>query len=261
MNKCTSVGLENSAIETIQKTLRQLKYAVEDIKKHSGNEGYPNSEDNTTTPQVCKKVAFDDPIPVEDLIILDGLLEGKKVSVLKDDGCNTNVVSRDFFEKNRGLFKWRERDVEARHSKTDSVENSSEVILGGTLIVGKHSYKSNWLVSNCRYEVLLGMPWHVAHNPLIDYSQRTVKVNSDELIPHKESCKPKNQVTSMSMEKFRSLLKKESKSAGLQLLQLMSKQEVSGKHSIKDELFTCKDEGLRALLGKYKEVFRDQLPK
>ena len=255
------MGPENSAIETIQKTLEQLKSAVEDIKKHSESEGCPNVEANTTTPQVCNKVAIDDPIPVEDLIVLDGLLEGKKVSVLKDDGCNTNVVSRDFFEKNRGLFKWKECDVEVRHSKSGSVENSSEVILGGTLIIGKHSYKSNWLVANCRYEVLLGMPWHVAHNPLIDYSQRIVKVNSDELIPHEEVCKQKNQVTSMSVKKFRSLLKKESKSAELQLFQLMPKEEVSGKHSIKDELFTCKDEGLRALLEKYKELFRDQLPK
>ena len=181
---------------------------MEDIKKHCESEGCPNVEANTTTPLVCNKVAIDVPIPVEDLIVLDGLLEGKKVSVLKDDGCNTNVVSCDLFEKNRGLFKWKECDVEVRHSKTFFVKNSSEVILGCTLIIGLHSYKSNWLVENCRYDVLLGMPWHVAHNTPIDYSQRNVKVNSDELIPHEEGCKQKNQVTSTGVKKFRSLLKR-----------------------------------------------------
>ena len=63
-------------------------------------------------------------VPLKDLIVLEGSLEGKRVQVLKDDGCNTNVVSHDFFERNQGHFKWDVCDVEVRHSKADSVENS-----------------------------------------------------------------------------------------------------------------------------------------
>jgi hypothetical protein len=34
-----------------------------------------------------------DSIPVEPLFVMDGTLNGKRARILKDDGCNTNVVS------------------------------------------------------------------------------------------------------------------------------------------------------------------------
>lgn len=35
-------------------------------------------------------------IPAEELIVLEGALCGKQVTVLKDDGCNTNIISKEF---------------------------------------------------------------------------------------------------------------------------------------------------------------------
>lgn len=35
-------------------------------------------------------------VPIEDLMELTGILNGKLVHVLKDDGCSTNVTSREF---------------------------------------------------------------------------------------------------------------------------------------------------------------------
>ena len=36
---------------------------------------------------------------MEELIVPEGSLNGNKVKVLKDDGCNRNVMSHKFFAK------------------------------------------------------------------------------------------------------------------------------------------------------------------
>lgn len=46
-----------------------------------------------------------------------------------------------------------------------------------TMIMGEYSYTANRSVSNIRYDVLLGVPWHKEENPRINYQDRTVKVN------------------------------------------------------------------------------------
>ena len=80
------------------------------------------------------------PIPVDPLIVLDGELNGVKVRVLKDDGCNTNVVSKILVKKFRHCFKVVEDDVLVQHSDKDSDKRSSQVVLNGTLNIGNHTY-------------------------------------------------------------------------------------------------------------------------
>ncbi len=138
--------------------MERLKGVWDDMRSEVRKFSCPNFESNKTCRNGRKGIPIDEPIPMDDLIVLEGLLDGEKVNVLKDDGCNTNVVSREFFNENRKFFKWKNCNVEVCHSRKGSVENSSKSILGATLKIGKHFYKSNWLVANCRYDVLLGMP-------------------------------------------------------------------------------------------------------
>ena len=71
------------------------------------------------------------------------------------------------------------------HSRDVSVEEASEVVLNGTLQIGSHTYITNFnFVAECRCDVLLGMPWHVANNPSIDYFERVVTVNGDAINKH-----------------------------------------------------------------------------
>ena len=44
-------------------------------------------------------IRIDGSIPVKPLLVRRGELHGKSVTVLKDDRCNTNVVSKEFFQK------------------------------------------------------------------------------------------------------------------------------------------------------------------
>ena len=96
----------------------------------------------------------DGPIPVEPLLVLSGKLNGVSARVLKDDGCSTNVISRRFFGLHRRRFHVMEASIEVKHSKEESNETASQVVLNGTLQIGSHTYTSNWVVADCRYDVL-----------------------------------------------------------------------------------------------------------
>jgi hypothetical protein len=86
---------------------------------------------------------------------------------LKDDGCNTNVVSKKFVQQNAGAFKTMCRNVTVNHSAEDKVEQAIHILLEGKLMIVNHEYVSNFVVANCRYDLLLGMPWHVAQDPKV----------------------------------------------------------------------------------------------
>lgn len=115
-------------------------------------------------------------IPVEDLIIFEGEMHGQVVEILKDDGRNTNVVSKDCARRNAHLFQLEEADLIITHSKRNSEEKSGQVIVQAEVKVGLHSYTSNWAVVDCRCDVLLGMPWHKENKPEVDYSIPPVSV-------------------------------------------------------------------------------------
>lgn len=161
-------------------------------------------------------IPTDGPIPVEPLLVFYGLLNGVSARILKDDGCSTNVISRRFFGLHRQRFHVRKAKIVINHSNEDSSETASQLVLNGTLKIGSHTYTSNWVVANCRYDVLLGMPWHVAHNPNVDYVKRVVKIGSDVIsvdrknLNGKGSVKKKDKLTmtNLGVKEFRQMLQK-----------------------------------------------------
>ena len=68
-----------------------------------------------------------------------------------------------------------------KHSSKSSIKSSEYIVLEETLTFERHSYNSNWLVSNCRYDVLLGIPWHIAHSPDINCKERVASVDRQNI--------------------------------------------------------------------------------
>ena len=167
--------------------LRQLPAQDQDVKKASKS----NVETNTAFCMGNEKAKVNDRVPMSELLLLDGFLDEKRVRVLKDDGCNTNVMSYEFFKKNKNILRWENCKVEVRHSKSGSIENSSIIVLGATLKIETHKYRSNWIVADCRYDLLLGMPWHVSNNPLINYQKRTIILGKEVIKVQREKKKTK----------------------------------------------------------------------
>ena len=166
----TQDGPEKSAIKVIRESVVDLVRQVKSLSE------YP----------VEYRVQFngqyihdDNEVPIKPLIVLKGKINSQNARMLKDDGCNTNLVSKEFLQRNRRLFKIIRTRTSTQHSMQGSGERASEMILSGKIQIGSHVYTSNFLVGSCRYDVLLGMPWHVANNPEIDYPNCRVLVGNE----------------------------------------------------------------------------------
>jgi hypothetical protein len=73
----------------------------------------------------------DDSIPIKPLLVLRGKFNGIPVKMLKDDGCNTNVVSRAFVKNHENLFNVVNKKMIMNHSCEGQNEEVSQVVLNG----------------------------------------------------------------------------------------------------------------------------------
>ena len=194
-------------------------------------------------------------MPVDPLIVFGGVLNEIPVSILKDDGCNTNVVSRSFYEKHKEKFpSTEETDLIIQHSSQKATEKGKVILKDVCVSVGPHTYRSNFVVADCRYDVLLGMPWHVENEPTVNYKEKTVKL-SDCLLAATEEPDIAVKVQSISVKKFRRLYRK--KKGALFCLKINSL--VQGNRLL-DGRQHISDPELARLVDEYKEVFRSELP-
>jgi len=256
MSKSARVGpLKNECVGFRARREKSLG-AVKDLEVRC-----EQSETNAIV-RVQQGTPTDASIPVEPLLVLSGKLNGVSARVLKDDGCSTNVISHRFFGLHRRHFHVRKATVVVKHSKEELNETASHVVINETLQIGSHAYTSNWVVAECRYEVLLGMPWHVANKPKIDYVKRFVEVDGDVIKFDKKifvrKCSVRNhvRVTNLSVKKFRQMLKKKS-SEDFQVFQVMVREKPSELEKVK---VGKQDARTAALLKKYECVFRSELP-
>lgn len=80
---------------------------------------------------------------IEELIKLMVILVGQQVSILNDDGCNTNVISSDFLNKNRLILKVEEISANVNHSSNEVAEEGNEMVIDAEVEIGTHKYSSN----------------------------------------------------------------------------------------------------------------------
>ena len=182
MSKSARVGTSKNECVGFRARREKSLGAVKDLEVRC-----EQSETNAIV-RVQEGIPTDGPIPVEPLLVLSGKLNGVSARVLKDDGCSTNVISHRFFGLHRRHFHVRKATVVVKHSKEELNETASHVVINETLQIGSHAYTSNWVVADCRYDVLLGMPWHVANKPKIDYVKRFVVVDGDVIKFDKNIC-------------------------------------------------------------------------
>ncbi len=83
-------------------------------------------------------------------MVMDASLNEKRVEVLFDDRCNTNVIFKDFLRENRDLFDTVPQKVTVHHSDKAFAEDANEVVRAARLEFRSHFYESNFVVANCR---------------------------------------------------------------------------------------------------------------
>lgn len=117
-------------------------------------------------------------------------------------------MSWGFFKSHKHSFQ---RDkvgiLELRHSNSDSVETGNVLIHDAHVNIGSYEYVSSFIVANCRYDFLLGSPWHWKEQPTTQYREGVLNVGGCILTSKKgkhDSCC----ISSISVKKFRRLLHK-----------------------------------------------------
>lgn len=118
---------------------------------------------------------------------MNGTKAGERVKILKDDGCNANIFSRSFMREHRPLLDIQPSSSVVQPSNNNRVEQAQEIIVDTQIQIGAHRYRSNWIVEECRYDVLLGMLCYVLCCPIVDYNTGKLKNKGVELPPSQDS--------------------------------------------------------------------------
>ena len=81
----------------------EVKEEAKDLRQEEGRDESKvlEAESNAIVRCQDERITTDDPIPVEPLLVFRGQLHDLPVEILKDDGCNTNVVGIDFLKKKK----------------------------------------------------------------------------------------------------------------------------------------------------------------
>jgi hypothetical protein len=163
-----------------------------------------------------------------------------------------------FVQRNAEAFKTVRRNVKLNHSDDDRVEQATKIILDGRLKVGNHEYLSNFVVANCRYDVLLGRPWHVASNPQVSYPARVAQLKDDTLpvMTGAEEFGRAAKVHNMSIKRFRKELRNMHTRDYFKAFQLV---QLSNMDCTQDEKRSI-DPKIKSLLKEHSDLFRSELP-
>lgn len=151
----------------------------------------------------------------------------------------------------------RKVDTNVTHSKRGSTENATELVVDAELTIGDQKYRSNWVVADCRYDFMLGMPWHRTVLPVVDYSSSLVEVAGCKL-PLRLEDDGTVRVSSLGVKKFASLLRKRRNCDDLEVFSLVEASALQNNNTKTND--KTEDSELEAILGSYKEVFREDLP-
>lgn len=77
------------------------------------------------------------------MITLFGTVAEEQVTILKDEGCNTNFMSKTFVNKKRHLLNVEKTFVEVNHSNSNSTEEAREMVINAETETGNHKYSYN----------------------------------------------------------------------------------------------------------------------
>lgn len=140
------------------------------------------------------------------------------------------------------------------HSKKGTTEVSNEVVIDVELRMGNHTYRSNLVVSDCRYDVLLGMPWHTRVKPRVHYVTPSITVSDEKLPVRKGREEDTVVVSALGVKTFRSRLRKKGNREDFQVFQVVQ------RHPSTHQNRNGGDSDATDLLSRFDDVFRDSLP-
>lgn len=138
-------------------------------------------------------------------------LEGKDVVILKDDGCNPTVISRQYLKRNSGQFHTRSCSNTVTHTKEDCKEAFPSIFIDSLLRMVSQRYTSNCKISYFSHDVLLLIPCHKELKPTVDYQKPMFTFRGELLVLSDEIKEQENlipiQISNIGIKKFFQMFK------------------------------------------------------
>lgn len=142
------------------------------------------------------------------------------------------------------------------HSNQSTEDDVNKIVWNTKVKIGTTEYRSNWAISNIRYEVLLGMPWHEHSQLEINYQTKEVKVKHKLLSKLDYGLTTKGrEIGNIGIRKFRSIIRKEKGNAEVYMVHNIFCTNGKPQNSI-----THESNELNQVLEKYKSVIVNELP-
>lgn len=117
---------------------------------------------------------------------MNGVLVRCQLTVLKDDGGNKDVLPKSFVDRFRANLDDRETSFVIHHSNKENTKESREIVINAVLKLGSNNYKSNWVVEDSPYDVMLGVPWNVHTKPSVYCTLGTLRLGK-KILPTTQS--------------------------------------------------------------------------
>ena len=210
----------------------------------------------------------------ESPIKLSGTLNGKSATILIDSGSSGNFVSKQFVSKHK--LESRRLDSSSQHNvrlANGIVETTNQCIIGQLMIDDHHEQVELTVITLKGYDIVLGMPWLEIHNPEVNWSTGTIRINDKHTFnainnDHsltKSSWNVNDRksadvmcITELSALQFKRVAKKSGTELFLAIVRPVNGDKVvSSKANVSNG---TEHVAVKNLLVKFKDVFPDDLP-
>ncbi len=186
-------------------------------------------------------------------MVFDGKIEEQPCRVLKDDGANTNIISKSFYEKHKEKFATSQTSVDVSHSTNGADEESCTIVENARLDIQGHQYESKFVVADTRYYTILGTPWHRDVQPETNYDEGTVRIG-DVVIASSTTGKGCTlSMNTISLGEFR----RSAKEKGTQVFAVVV-NDIETNHENFGQ--ATDDPELGKIIEQFSDVFQSQLP-
>lgn len=132
-------------------------------------------------------------------------MNGIPCEILKDDRASTNLISKDFYNRYKEHIVVEEASISLSHSSKSNEETDCKVTKKLTIRMGEHEYRSNFVLGDTRYNIILGTPSHNDLSPDTDYESRTIRIGNVS-IQGKMDLLTRTSVSNISIRGFRKLV-------------------------------------------------------
>lgn len=177
--------------------------------------------------------------------------------LLKHDGCSSIVLSREYLNQNCKLLNCVKSKCIVMHSSQGDVKQTTEIVISAENIIGSHSYRPNWVVTNCRYDAYWGMSWQTSNLPSVDYRAKVVTVSKAKLQGVQKNAKAAC-IENMGTKNFRSILRKRKNT--LLFFKIFKKKSLPASNIAQSKMIKHKYRDVLIFANKFANVFIDHLP-